>query len=204
MRLFKYYLHLLGLGMLFSFSMSVHSAQPPAATKTATFAGGCFWCMESDFEKVPGVIDVVSGYIGGQLQNPTYKQVSAGGSGHAEAIQITFDPARIDYVGLLEIFWRNIDPTQADRQFCDIGSQYRPGIFYHNEQQQAWAEQSRQMLEQTKPFKEPIVVEITQATVFYPAEEYHQDYHKKNPIRYRYYRYSCGRDQRLKALWGKS
>ncbi len=200
MRLFK----LLGLAMLFSFSMPGHSAQPPAATETATFAGGCFWCMESDFEKVPGVVDVVSGYIGGHLQNPTYKQASAGGSGHAEAIQITFDPARIDYVGLLEIFWRNIDPTQADRQFCDIGSQYRPAIFYHNEQQRAWAEASKQMLEQTKPFKEPIVVEITAATVFYPAEEYHQDYHKKNPIRYRYYRYSCGRDQRLKSLWGES
>jgi len=203
MRLSRYYRHLLGLGMLCTFSMPGQGAQPPAETGTATFAGGCFWCMESDFEKVTGVIDVISGYIGGQLSNPTYKEVSAGGSGHAEAVQITFDPARIDYVGLLEIFWRNIDPTQFDRQFCDVGSQYRPGIFYHNEQQRAWAEQSKQMLEQTKPFKEPVVVEITAATVFYPAEEYHQDYHKKNPIRYKYYRYSCGRDQRLKVLWGK-
>ncbi|MCF6353838.1 MAG: peptide-methionine (S)-S-oxide reductase MsrA [Candidatus Polarisedimenticolaceae bacterium] len=196
MERFKHYL----LGMLSLASISGHAAQQPATT--ATFAGGCFWCMESDFEKVEGVTDVLSGYIGGHLQNPTYKKISAGDSGHAEAIQITFDPSRIDYVGLLEIFWRSIDPTRSDRQFCDLGSQYRPEIFYHNEQQQAWAEASKQMLEQTKPFEEPIVVEITAASIFYPAEEYHQDYYKKNPIRYRYYRYSCGRDKRLNILWG--
>ncbi len=189
--------------MLFSLSMPGHTAPQPGTTETATFAGGCFWCVESDFDKVDGVISTLSGYIGGHQQNPTYEQVSAGGSGHAEAVQITFDPTRIDYVGLLEIFWRMIDPTVANRQFCDVGSQYRPEIFYHNEQQRAWAEQSKQMLEQTKPFKEPIVVAITEATVFYPAEEYHQDYHNKNPIRYKYYRYGCGRDERLEALWGR-
>jgi len=198
-RLFR----LLGVGLLFLFSVPGHTAQP-TVTETATFAGGCFWCMESAFDKVAGVTDVVSGYIGGHLQNPTYKQVSAGGTGHAEAVQVTFDPARIDYAGLLDIFWRNVDPTQSNRQFCDVGSQYRPGIFFHDEQQRVLAEQSRQTLEKTKPFKESIVVEITQATLFYPAEEYHQDYHKKNPIRYNYYKLSCGRDQRLKALWGES
>ncbi len=159
--------------------------------------------MESDFEKIEGVLDVVSGYTGGHLRNPTYSQVSAGGSGHAEAVRITFDPAVIDYPGLLERFWRRIDPTQSNRQFCDVGSQYRPGIFYHDEQQRAWAEASKRMLEQTKPFDGPIVVEITAAGTFYPAEEYHQDYHRKNPIRYGYYRSRCGRDERLKALWGE-
>ncbi|MFC1602073.1 peptide-methionine (S)-S-oxide reductase MsrA [Pseudomonadota bacterium] len=203
MRLFKHYLHALGLGALF-LSTFGHATQQQAATETATFAGGCFWCMESDFDKVAGVIATVSGYMGGHLQNPTYEQVSAGKSGHAEVVQITFDPARIDYAGLLDIFWRNVDPTQSDRQFCDVGSQYRPGIFYHNEQQRVLAEQSKQTLDKTKSFKEPIVIEITEATVFYPAEKYHQDYHNKNPVRYKYYRYSCGRDQRLKALWGKS
>ncbi len=199
MRLFK----LLSLGLLFFFSMSAHTAQQQAATKTATFAGGCFWCMESAFDQIAGVTAVVSGYIGGHLQNPTYEQVSAGKSGHAEVVQITFDPTRIEYTNLLDIFWRNVDPTQANRQFCDVGSQYRPEIFFHDEQQRVQAEASKQMLEKVKPFKEPIVVEITEATTFYPAEEYHQDYHKKNPIRYNYYKTSCGRDQRLKMLWGK-
>ena len=180
MRLFKSYRYLLGL-VLFSFSVSGHTAQQPVVTETATFAGGCFWCVESDFDKVAGVIATVSGYIGGHLQNPTYEQVSAGNSGHAEVVQITFDPTRIDYAGLLDIFWRNVDPTYADRQFCDVGSQYRPEIFYHNEQQKVLAEQSKQILEKTKSFREPIAVEITEATVFYPAEGYHQDYHKQKP-----------------------
>ncbi len=188
------------LGVLVLISTTGESA--PQTTATATFAGGCFWCMESDFEKIEGVLDVVSGYTGGHLRNPTYPQVSAGGSGHAEAVRITFDPAVIDYPGLLERFWRRIDPTQSNRQFCDVGSQYRPGIFYHDEQQRVWAEASKRMLEQTKPFDGPIVVEITAAGTFYPAEEYHQDYHRKNPIRYGYYRSRCGRDERLKALWG--
>jgi len=202
MRWFKSCRYLLGVIMLFSLSMPGPASSQP--TETATFAGGCFWCVESDFDKVDGVLATVSGYIGGHLENPTYEQVSAGGSGHAEAVQITFDPAKIDYVGLLDIFWRNVDPTHANRQFCDVGSQYRPEIFYHNEQQRVLAEQSKERLEKTKPFKESVVVEITQATVFYPAEDYHQDYYKKNPIRYKYYRYSCGRDERLKALWGES
>jgi len=199
MRLLK----LFSLGLLF-FSMSAHTAPPQTATKTATFAGGCFWCMESAFDQIAGVTAVISGYIGGHLQNPTYEQVSAGSTGHAEAVQITFDPTRIDYAGLLDIFWRNIDPTQANRQFCDVGSQYRPEIFVHDEQQREQAEASKRALESVKTFKEPIVVAITEATTFYPAEEYHQDYHKKNPVRYNYYKYSCGREQRLKMLWGKS
>lgn len=168
----------------------------------ATFAGGCFWCMEAPFDQLPGVVSVTSGYTGGNLKNPTYEQVSAGGTGHAEAVQIVYDPTRIGYAKLLDVFWRNTDPTVADRQFCDVGSQYRPGIFYHSEEQRLLALKSKEALEKTKPFKEPIVTEVTRAGEFYPAEEYHQHYYKKNPIRYRYYRSGCGRDRRLKALWG--
>ncbi len=200
MRLFK----LLNVGLFLFFSMSVHTAPPQTTLKTATFAGGCFWCMESAFDSIAGVTDVVSGYLGGHLKNPTYEQVSAGSTGHAEAVQITFDPTQIGYVELLDIFWRNVDPTQANRQFCDVGNQYRPEIFVHDEQQQRLAEASKQALEKVKSFKEPVVVAITAATTFYPAEAYHQDYHKKNPIRYNYYKLSCGRDQRLKMLWGGS
>jgi peptide-methionine (S)-S-oxide reductase len=168
----------------------------------ATFAGGCFWCMEAPFDKLPGVVSVTSGYTGGNMKNPTYKQVSAGGTGHAEAVQVVYDPSRIGYPKLLDVFWHNTDPTVGDRQFCDIGSQYRPGIFYHSEEQRLLALKSKEVLGKTKPFKEPIVTEVTQAGEFYPAEEYHQHYYKKNPIRYRYYRNGCGRDQRLKELWG--
>ena len=168
----------------------------------ATFAGGCFWCMEAPFDKLPGVVSVTSGYTGGNMKNPTYKQVSAGGTGHAEAVQIVYDPARIGYTKLLDVFWHNTDPTVADRQFCDVGSQYRPGIFYHSEEQRLLALKSKGSLEKSKPFKELIVTEVTKAGEFYPAEEYHQQYYKKNPIRYRYYRNGCGRDQRLKELWG--
>jgi peptide-methionine (S)-S-oxide reductase len=171
-------------------------------SEKATFAGGCFWCMEAPFDKLPGVVSVTSGYTGGNLKNPTYKQVSAGGTGHAEAVQIVYDPARIGYAKLLDVFWHNVDPTVADRQFCDIGSQYRPGIFYHGEEQRQLALKSKEALEKSKPFKGPIVTEITMAGEFYPAEEYHQHYYKKNPIRYRYYRAGCGRDDRLKELWG--
>jgi peptide-methionine (S)-S-oxide reductase len=170
----------------------------------ATFAGGCFWCMEADFEKVEGVLSVTSGYTGGTVANPTYKQVSAGTTGHAESVRIVFDPRVISYEELLEKFWHNIDPTVADRQFCDVGEQYRAGIFYHDEGQREAAERSRALIEQTKPFANPIVTEITAATAFYPAEVYHQDYYKKNPIRYSYYRKSCGRDRRLKELWGET
>jgi len=172
-------------------------------TAYATFAGGCFWCIEADLEKVNGVLTVTSGYTGGDLPNPTYKQVSAGGTGHTEAVRVVFDPEVVTYEELLAVFWVNIDPTVNDRQFCDIGSQYRSGIFYHDEKQRSTAERSRAELSQTKDFPEPIVTEISAATAFYPAEAYHQDYYKKNPIRYSFYRKSCGRDQRLQQLWGE-
>lgn len=168
----------------------------------ATFAGGCFWCMESPFDKLPGVVSVTVGYTGGTVKDPTYEQVSAGGTGHAEAVQIVFDPSEVGYEKLLDIFWHNTDPTVTDRQFCDIGSQYRPGIFYHSEEQRLLAGKSKEALEKAKTFKEPIVTEITAAGEFYPAEEYHQHYYKKNPIRYKFYRSGCGRDRRLKELWG--
>jgi len=169
----------------------------------ATFAGGCFWCMEAPFDTLPGVISVTVGYTGGTLKNPTYEQVSAGGTGHAESVQIEFDPSRIGYEKLLEVFWHNVDPTVKDRQFCDVGSQYRTAIFYHGEDQRKLAEASRAELMKNKPFQASVVTEITAAGPFYPAEEYHQHYYKKNPIRYTYYRASCGRDGRLKQLWGK-
>ena len=172
------------------------------ASETAILAGGCFWCVESDFDKVEGVISTTSGYTGGHLKNPTYKQVSAGGTGHVEAVKIEFDPARISYSQLLDVFWHNIDPTVRNQQFCDHGSQYRSEIFYLNEEQKKLAEKSKAELEKTKPFKAPIVTAITPASTFYPAEEYHQDYHNKNPIRYKYYRWGCGRDKRLEELWG--
>ncbi|MDH3815139.1 MAG: peptide-methionine (S)-S-oxide reductase MsrA [Acidobacteriota bacterium] len=172
-------------------------------TAYATLAAGCFWCIEADFEKVEGVLSVTSGYTGGTVANPTYKQVSKGKTGHTEAVRVVFDPQIISFEELLAIFWRNHDPTVADRQFCDIGEQYRAGIFYHDEGQREAAERSRAMLEQTKSFTNPIVTEITAASAFYPAEAYHQDYYKKNPIRYSYYRKSCGRDRRLKEIWGE-
>lgn len=176
----------------------------PAAGKLqkATFAGGCFWCMEHPFDELPGVVSVTSGYTGGHKKNPTYEEVSAGGTGHAEAVQIVYDPSRISYGKLLDRFWHNIDPTVKDRQFCDVGNQYRSGIFYHDEEQRRLAVQSKKALETNRPFKEPVVTEIVAATQFYPAEEYHQQYYKKNPIRYKFYRTSCGRDKRLKELWG--
>lgn len=168
----------------------------------ATFAGGCFWCMEHPFDELPGVVSVTSGYTGGQKKNPTYQEVSAGGTGHAESVQVVYDPAKIGYEKLLERYWHNIDPTVKDRQFCDVGNQYRSAIFYHNEEQHRLAAQSRKALEMNRPFKGPVVTEIVAAIQFYPAEEYHQHYYKKNPIRYKYYRTSCGRDKRLKELWG--
>ncbi len=188
-------------------TLAVFAATPAPAddgseTAYATFAGGCFWCIEADLEKVNGVLTVTSGYTGGDLPNPTYKQVSAGGTGHTEAVRVVFDPEVVTYEELLAVFWVNIDPTVNDRQFCDIGSQYRSGIFYHDEKQRSAAERSRAELSQTKDFPEPIVTEISAATAFYPAEAYHQDYYKKNPIRYSFYRKSCGRDQRLRELWG--
>jgi peptide-methionine (S)-S-oxide reductase len=179
------------------------SAAPAPAVAKATFAGGCFWCVEADFDKIEGVLLTTSGYIGGRLANPTYEQVSAGGSGHAEAVEVVFDPRKVSYAQLVEYFWQTVDPTAKDRQFCDIGSQYRTGIFVHDEAQRRVAEASKSALERTKPFKAPIVTEIAPATTFYPAEEYHQDYYRKNPIRYKFYRTNCGRDARLKQLWGE-
>ena len=176
---------------------------PAGQLQKATFAGGCFWCMEHVFDELPGVVSVTSGYTGGQKKNPTYQEVSAGGTGHAESVQVVYDPAKIGYDKLLERYWHNIDPTVKDRQFCDAGNQYRSAIFYHNEEQHRLAVQSKQALERSKPFKGPVVTEIVAATEFYPAEEYHQHYYKKNPIRYKYYRTSCGRDKRLKELWGE-
>ena len=173
-----------------------------AKQETATFAGGCFWCMEAPFDVLPGVISVTSGYTGGQKKNPTYEEVSAGGTGHAESVQVVYDPARISYGKLLDVFWHNIDPTVKDRQFCDVGSQYRSAIFFHNEEQRRLAVKSKEELEKNKPFKGQVVTEITAASTFYPAEEYHQHYYKKNPLRYKYYRTGCGRDRRLKELWG--
>ncbi|MDQ7000108.1 MAG: peptide-methionine (S)-S-oxide reductase MsrA [Mariprofundus sp.] len=173
-------------------------------TETATFAGGCFWCMEHPFDELPGVISTTSGYTGGHQKHPTYQQVSAGTTGHTEAIQVVFDPKRISYKELLHVYWRNTDPTTANRQFCDVGTQYRPAIFYHSEAQKQAAEASKQALIQNKPFNGDIVTEITRATEFWPAEEYHQNYYLKNPIRYKFYRYNCGRDQRLKQLWGET
>ena len=170
----------------------------------ATFAGGCFWCVESDFDKLPGIIDTISGFTGGHVENPSYEQVSEGGTGHAEAVQITYDPAKISYEQLLDYFWHSIDPTTANAQFCDHGSQYRSAIFYHNEEQHRLAEQSRSMLEKTKPFKEPIVTEIIAGTKFYPAEEYHQNFHQKSSLKYKFYRIRCGRDDRLEELWGNN
>lgn len=168
----------------------------------ATFAGGCFWCMEKPFDAIDGVIDTTSGYTGGTTENPTYEQVSKGGTGHAEAVQVRFDPSKVTYEQLLEVFWKNIDPTVENKQFCDTGSQYRSGIYYQNPTQKAAAEKSREAIQ--KAYQLPhIYTEIKQFTGFYRAEDYHQNYYQKNPIRYKYYRYACGRDQRLEEVWGK-
>lgn len=175
----------------------------PAGTAVATFAGGCFWCVESDFDKVPGVISTTSGYTGGSVANPSYEQVSSKRTGHAEVVRIVFDPKQVSYETLLNKFWHSIDPTTKDRQFCDSGSPYRSAIFTHDAAQAAAAAASLAALEKSKPFKEPIVTTIEAAGPFYEAEGYHQDYYKKNPVRYNYYRLSCGRDARLKQLWGE-
>ncbi len=178
-------------------------ADDGAKTAVATFAGGCFWCMEAPFDVLDGVHSTTSGYTDGKKKNPTYKEVSSGGTGHAEAVQVVYDPERITYAELLEVFWRNIDPTVKDRQFCDRGSQYRSGIFYHDEEQKRLAEESKKKLLETTEIR-PIVTEITAASEFYAAEEYHQDFYKNNSAHYKSYRYGCGRDRRLKELWGES
>jgi peptide-methionine (S)-S-oxide reductase len=178
------------------------AAPAPAQERAkATFAGGCFWCMEPPFDKLDGVISTTSGYTGGQKKDPTYEEVSAGTTGHTEAVEVVYDPRKVTYAKLLEIFWRNIDPTTADRQFCDVGSQYRAAIFYHDDTQRRLAEQSKQAVAQR--LRRPVVTEVQPAAPFYVAEDYHQDYYKKNPVRYRFYRTGCGRDQRLDAIWGK-
>ena len=194
-------LRALGLALALGAAATPAAAQP--ATARATFAGGCFWCVEADFDKVPGVLSTTSGYMGGTVPSPTYEQVAAKVTGHAEVVEIAFDPTRVSYEQLLAVFWRSIDPTTKDRQFCDAGSPYRSAIFANDAAQLAAAKRSLQELERTKPFKEPIVTQIETASRFWPAEGYHQDYYKKNPVRYQYYRASCGRDARLEALWGK-
>ena len=173
-----------------------------ARLEKATFAGGCFWCMEEALDKVVGVSSTTSGYTGGHEKNPTYDQVSAGSTGHAESVEVLYDPSKITYETLLETFWHNIDPTTSTREFCDEGRQYRTAIFYHNENQKRLADDSKKRLEKSKPFSGPILTEIVPALEFYPAEEYHQNFYQKNPIRYKFYKFNCGRAQRLRELWG--
>jgi peptide-methionine (S)-S-oxide reductase len=175
----------------------------PNSHATAIFAGGCFWCTEADFDKVPGVISTTSGFIGGTVANPSYQQVTSGTTGHTEAVEIVFDPGKVTYQQLLDVFWRNHDPLAKDRQFCDRGDMYRPGIFVHSEAQRALAEASKKQA-QSRFSPRVVHTEITRASAFYKAEDYHQDYHEKNPVRYKLYRFNCGRDQRLEELWGKS
>ena len=180
------------------------SAGHAAEQAKAVFAGGCFWCMEEAFEKVEGVVSVESGYMGGQKTNPTYEDVSAGGTGHAEAVEVVYDPSKVSYQKLLDHFWKNVDPLTPNAQFCDHGSQYRAVIFYGNEEEKRLSEASKQAIEQSKQFKEPIATQIVMAAKFYSAEDYHQDFYKKNPVRYKFYKYNCGRVQRLEQVWGKS
>lgn len=185
---------------LLLFFSPVHAAEK---IEVATFAGGCFWCMEGPFESLEGVKSVISGYTGGTKENPTYEEVSSGTTGHAEAVQVTYDANKISYSKLLDVLWRSMDPTDAGGQFVDRGTQYRPGVFYHSAEQKKLAEESKAALEKSKRFKKPVVAEITVFTKFYPAEEYHQDYYKKNRVRYEYYRFRSGRDNFLKGVWGK-
>jgi len=170
---------------------------------SAIFAGGCFWCMEPPFDKLDGVVSTTSGYIGGKTLSPTYSQVSAGNTGHAEAVRVVYDPAKIGYKQLLTVFWRNVDPLDGGGQFCDRGDQYRTAVFYETEEQRQLAELSKQELTSSGRFDRPLVTPIVPAGEFYPAEDYHQDYYKVNPIRYKFYRYRCGRDQRLHEVWGE-
>mgnify|MGYP003390668920 FL=1 len=183
-------------------SLGSHAGQDDSAV--AVFAGGCFWCTEADFDKLPGVLETTSGYIGGSIENPTYEEVSSGRSGHIEAVQVRFDPRQTSYAKLLEAFWPTIDPVNGNGQFCDNGPQYRSAIFYLDAEQQRLAEASKTALAASGRLQQPIATVIQAATTFYAAEDYHQDYHTKNPLRYSYYRHGCGRDQRLQALWGKS
>ncbi|MEH6546351.1 MAG: peptide-methionine (S)-S-oxide reductase MsrA [Sneathiella sp.] len=177
-------------------------AQAADNTETVVLAGGCFWCVESDFDNVPGVVDTVSGYTGGTIENPTYKIVSAGGSGHLEAVKITFDPDKVSYQELLDVFWRSVDPTDDGGQFCDRGESYKTAIYVNSLEQRQSAEMSKRLIDASGVLGDPVVTPIIDATTFYPSEEYHQDYYTKNPIRYKFYRYSCGRDERVREVWG--
>ncbi len=173
-----------------------------AKTATATFAAGCFWCVQRDFDSVDGVVKTTAGYTGGTTANPTYDEVAFGGTGHTEAVEVVFDPKRVSYKKLVDFFWRHVDLVDGDGQFCDRGDQYRPAIFTHSPEQQMIAEESKAALEKSKRFDEPVAVEITPATLFTPAEIEHQSYYRKNPLTYRFYRWGCGRDARLRQLWG--
>ena len=183
-------------------AVAATGASAQGKTAKAIFAGGCFWCVEADFDKVPGVISTTSGYIGGKTKNPTYREVSAGGTGHAEAVEIVYDPDKVSYAKLLDVFWRNIDPLAKDKQFCDSGDQYRSAIFYLDEEQKKLADETKKKVE-AKFAPRKVYTEVTRADAFYQAEDYHQDYYKKNEARYNFYRWNCGRDQRLEQLWGK-
>jgi len=196
----------LTVAILFGPWAALHATGQSAVGATpvkAYFAGGCFWCMEEAFEKVEGVLSVTSGYMGGTVANPSYEDVSAGRTGHAESVEVVYDPGKASYRKLLEAFWRNVDPITPNAQFCDHGNQYRSAIFFQTDEEKHVAEASRQAIEQLKRFKEPIATQIVIVSQFYPAEEYHQDFYKKNPIRYKFYKYNCGRAQRLEELWGK-
>jgi len=198
---------LLGAILLAALATAAKDVNPAAGDRQlgkATFAGGCFWCMEEVFEGLDGVVSATSGYTGGHKRNPTYEEVSAGETGHAESVEVIYDPAKVTYGKLLEFYWRNIDPTDPRGQFCDKGTQYRSAIFYHDETQKRLAEESKNAVEKSKPFRGPILTEIVPASQFYPAEEYHQNFSQKNPLRYKLYKYNCGRAQRLRELWGTS
>ena len=199
-------LSVLSIAILFIGTLSVQAISQAAANATqgkAYFAGGCFWCMEEVFENVEGVLSVTSGYMGGAVARPSYEEVSAGRTGHAESVEVVYDPAKVSYQKLLDAFWMNIDPITPNAQFCDHGSQYRSAIFFQTDEEKRTSETSKQAIEQSSRFNDQIVTQIVMASQFYPAEEYHQDFYKKNPIRYKFYKYNCGRAQRLETLWGK-
>ena len=199
-------LSVLSIAILFIGTLSVQAISQAAANSTqgkAYFAGGCFWCMEEAFEKIEGVLSVTSGYMGGTVARPSYEEVSAGRTGHAESVEVVYDPTKVSYQKLLDAFWLNVDPITPNAQFCDHGSQYRSAIFFQTDKEKRTSETSKQAIEQSSRFKDQIVTQIVMASQFYPAEEYHQDFYKKNPIRYKFYKYNCGRAQRLETLWGK-
>ena len=196
------------IGLLFASHIPVFAleaqTEEPKKLAEAIFAGGCFWCMEPPYDTLPGVVETISGYIGGHVKNPTYKQVTGGKTGHYEVLKVTYDPAKVSYQTLVDVFWKNIDPLDGIGQFCDKGPQYLSAVFYVNQTQKSLAEQSKRRIQKLLGYKQKVVTEILDAKTFYPAEDYHQDYYQKNPVRYKYYRYRCGRDARLEALWGKA